>query len=74
LRLCFSFRTLAVDLRGEGIIVAVVHPGWAQTRMGGPNASQSTEQAVRQMRAVISGLTMAHSGRFFSYRGDPVPW
>jgi NAD(P)-dependent dehydrogenase (short-subunit alcohol dehydrogenase family) len=69
-----AFRTLAVDLRGEGIIVAVVHPGWARTRMGGPNASQSAEQAVRQMRTVLSGLTMAHSGRFFSYRGDPVPW
>jgi NAD(P)-dependent dehydrogenase (short-subunit alcohol dehydrogenase family) len=69
-----AFRTLAVDLKGEGIVVAVVHPGWARTRMGGPNASQSAEQAVRQMRAVIGGLTMAHSGGFFSYRGDPVPW
>ena len=69
-----AFRTLAVDLRGEGIIVAVVHPGWARTRMGGPNASQSAEQAVRQMRQVIAGLTLAHSGGFFSYRGDPVPW
>ena len=69
-----AFRTLAVDLRGEGIIVAVVHPGWARTRMGGPNASQSAEQAVRQMREVIAGLTLAHSGGFFSYRGDPVPW
>jgi NAD(P)-dependent dehydrogenase (short-subunit alcohol dehydrogenase family) len=69
-----AFRTLAVDLRGEGIIVAVVHPGWARTRMGGSNASQSAEAAVRQMRAVIGGLTMAQSGGFFSYRGDPVPW
>jgi NAD(P)-dependent dehydrogenase (short-subunit alcohol dehydrogenase family) len=69
-----AFRTLAVELKGDGIIVAVVHPGWARTRMGGPNANQSAEQAVRQMRAVISGLTMTHSGRFFSYRGDPVPW
>jgi NAD(P)-dependent dehydrogenase (short-subunit alcohol dehydrogenase family) len=69
-----AFRTLAVELRGEGVVVAVVHPGWARTRMGGPNASQSAEQAVRQMRAVIGGLTLAHSGGFFSYRGDPVPW
>jgi NAD(P)-dependent dehydrogenase (short-subunit alcohol dehydrogenase family) len=69
-----AFRTLAVDLRGESIILAVIHPGWVRTRMGGPNASQSAAEAVRQMRAVISGLTMAQSGRFFSYRGDPVPW
>jgi hypothetical protein len=26
------------------------------------------------MRAVIGELTLAHSGGFFSYRGDPVPW
>ncbi len=51
-----------------------VHPGWARKGMGGPNASQLAEQAVRQMRAVIGGLTLAHSGGFFSYRGDPVPW
>src|SRR5215217_5333041 len=33
-----AWRNLALDVRGRGIVAAVLHPGWVQTRMGGSSA------------------------------------
>ncbi|HEX2572464.1 MAG TPA: SDR family oxidoreductase [Polyangia bacterium] len=67
-------RSLANDLRGEEMVSAVLHPGWVKTDMGGPGAMISTEESVRGLLRVMDGLTLAHSGRFFSYAGEEVPW
>jgi Dehydrogenases with different specificities (related to short-chain alcohol dehydrogenases) len=67
-------KSLAVDLMPSGIIAVVLHPGWVQTDMGGPNALISAEQSVSGMRQVISRLTLADSGKFFGYDGQVIPW
>ena len=67
-------RTLAAGLRGEGIIVVAVHPGWVRTDMGGPGAPLTPPQSVRGMAAFLDGLTMAHSGRFWTWEGKEHPW
>jgi len=67
-------KSLAIDLKPHGITAVVFHPGWVRTDMGGSNASISTEQSVSGMRQVISGLTMADSGKFFAYDGQVIPW
>lgn len=67
-------KTLAIELKAEGIITAALHPGWVKTEMGGPNALISPTQSVSGMRQVISRLTAADSGRFYEYDGRPVPW
>lgn len=67
-------KSLAIDLAPRGIITAVLHPGWVQTDMGGPNALISTEQSVSGMRQVIARLNMKDSGKFYGYDGQEIPW
>lgn len=67
-------KSLAIDLQSAGITSIVIHPGWVKTDMGGPNALISTEQSVSGMRQVISNLSMADSGKFFSYDDQEIPW
>ena len=68
-----AWRSLAIDNRGK-VIAAVLHPGWVETRMGGPNAPLDPEQSVAGMRRVIEGLGPKQSGGFFSYDGSEIPW
>lgn len=67
-------KSLAIDLAGRGIKAVVLHPGWVQTDMGGPNALITAEQSVSGMRNVLTRLTVADSGRFIAYDGKNVPW
>jgi NAD(P)-dependent dehydrogenase (short-subunit alcohol dehydrogenase family) len=67
-------KSLAVDLRGQGITAVAFNPGWVKTDMGGPNAMITSEQSVAGMRQVISQLTLADSGKFFGNNGDIIPW
>lgn len=67
-------RSLAIDLRGRGVLVALLHPGWVQTDMGGPGALITARQSVEGMRAIIARLTPPDSGRFLAYDGKDIPW
>ncbi len=65
---------MALDWKEEPITVALVHPGWVRTDMGGPNAEISAEESATGIRALIAGMTKADSGRFYKWNGDIHPW
>jgi NAD(P)-dependent dehydrogenase (short-subunit alcohol dehydrogenase family) len=67
-------RSMALDLARRGIIAVPLHPGWAATDMGGPNAPLRPQHSVAGMRQVIAGLTKDKSGRFWQYDGKELPW
>jgi NAD(P)-dependent dehydrogenase (short-subunit alcohol dehydrogenase family) len=67
-------KSLAVDLRGEGIISFVINPGWVQTDMGGEHAPTPVDESVRSMLARIDAATLAQSGEFLDYKGGTYPW
>lgn len=67
-------KNLSIELHGRGITVAAVHPGWVQTDMGGAAATLTPEASVRDLRAVIDGLTLERSGRFWNYDGAELAW
>ncbi len=69
-----AMKSVAVDLQEYGIQVAVLHPGWVKTDMGGPSAEISCETSVSAMRKVISNLSLETSGQFFEYDGSIIPW
>ncbi|MBG09834.1 MAG: short-chain dehydrogenase [Gammaproteobacteria bacterium] len=67
-------RSLSVDLKEEGFSVAVLHPGWVRTDMGGPNGLIDVTTSVSGMMEVIQDLSLDGSGQFFNYDGSIIPW
>jgi NAD(P)-dependent dehydrogenase (short-subunit alcohol dehydrogenase family) len=67
-------RSLAMDLAPEGFIVALLHPGWVRTDMGGAGAAIDARTSAAGLADVITGLTPAQSGGFFNYDGTPLVW
>jgi NAD(P)-dependent dehydrogenase (short-subunit alcohol dehydrogenase family) len=67
-------RNLALDLKPDGIISAVIHPGWVRTDMGGEGAPLEIEDSVRAMIETIESLDMESSGGFFDRNGERLPW
>lgn len=69
-----AMKSLAIDLEPRGIGIAVLHPGWVKTDMGGSGADLTPEVSVSNMRKVIAELAAKKSGSFFNYDGTEIPW
>ena len=69
-----AFRAHAAAWGRNGLIAIVMHPGWVRTDMGGAGAPVSVEESVRGMRQVITRLTPAAHGRFWTWEGREQPW
>ena len=54
----------AVDLIKDNIICISVHPGWAKTDLGGPNAPMSAEEGVSHMVEIMNSCSKKHNGQF----------
>ena len=64
----------AAAMAPRGVAVAVVHPGWVRTDMGGPNGLVSPEESAAGIRRVIAGLRPAEKAPFLAYDGQEIPW
>ncbi|HUF86097.1 MAG TPA: SDR family NAD(P)-dependent oxidoreductase, partial [Thermohalobaculum sp.] len=67
-------RNLAVDLKDRGVAVGAYHPGWVRTDMGGPRATVEVEESAKGLLARFETLTLATTGVFEDYKGDPIPF
>ncbi len=67
-------KTLAHDLKAEGITVVTLYPGWVQTDMGGTNAQLEPDQAIKDIISLVDRLTIEDTGKFLSKNGDVLPW
>jgi NAD(P)-dependent dehydrogenase (short-subunit alcohol dehydrogenase family) len=62
----------AAELRGRGVKVISMDPGWVKTRMGGELAVLQPEESISGMLKVVHGLE--GTGKFYGYDGSEVPW
>ena len=69
-----AWRSLAIDVAPQGVVAAVLHPGWVKTRMGGAGAPLGVQESVAGMRRVIADLDAERAGGFYKYDGASLPW
>ena len=67
-------KSLAMDLQPKGIAVAVLHPGFVQTRMVGFNGDISAADAANGLALRIEALTLENTGGFWHSNGEKLPW
>ena len=69
-----AMQGLAAELQRHNVALAIVHPGWVRTDMGGRSASLSPEESAKGVLDVAERLTIANTGQFVSHDGRQMPW
>lgn len=62
------------ELKEMGSSLLIIHPGWVETDMGGPNAPLSKDESVRGMIQRIDEQDMSMTGRYVEFDGSPIEW
>lgn len=67
-------RSVATDLKDRGIVVGLIHPGYVQTDMGGPNAEITPQDSAAQIKSLAEGWPLEKSGDFYKWNGEEHAW
>jgi NAD(P)-dependent dehydrogenase (short-subunit alcohol dehydrogenase family) len=67
-------RGLWSEVKGRGITVLTLHPGWVRTDMGGPSAPVGVDDSARGLVSVIERERGKHHHAFIDFQGEAVAW
>ncbi|WP_396588903.1 SDR family oxidoreductase [Bermanella sp. R86510] len=67
-------KSLAMDVKDQGIAVCVLHPGFVQTRMVGFNGDLTPDEAANGLLQRIDELNLENTGGFWHSNGTSLPW
>lgn len=67
-------KSLALDLKDEGVAVALFHPGWVKTDMTGGTGHVTAAESAAGLIEQMAVLSMATSGSFVHANGEKLPW
>jgi NAD(P)-dependent dehydrogenase (short-subunit alcohol dehydrogenase family) len=67
-------RSVAYDLKDRGIVVGLIHPGYVQTDMGGPNAEITPQESASSIIALTDGWALEDTGEFYKWNGEKHDW
>jgi len=65
--------TLSAEVKGQGILVNSMSPGWVRTDMGGPDAPRGVEEGAETAVWLALLPSSGPTGKFFRDR-KPIPW
>ena len=75
------FKSLSVDLREDGVVVLVLHPGIVKTGLDlrhkegvEVEGAVEPEEAARGLWDVLGRKGMESTGKFFHRSGEELPW
>jgi NAD(P)-dependent dehydrogenase (short-subunit alcohol dehydrogenase family) len=67
-------KSLAHDLAGRGIAVAILHPGYVRTEMTGNHGTVEPDAAAADLLKRIAELDLGNTGTFWHANGSVLPW
>lgn len=67
-------RSLAMDLRGQGVTVLLLHPGYVRTDMTGGSGDVSADESAAGLIARMDEATQEDTGTFVHANGTRLPW
>ncbi len=67
-------RSLFPKLQPLGVSLLVLHPGWVNTDMGGPNAPVTVPESVAGLADVVAQHLGRGTQEYLNYKGETIPW
>jgi NAD(P)-dependent dehydrogenase (short-subunit alcohol dehydrogenase family) len=67
-------KSLSIDLKPQGIAVAILHPGWVRTDMTGHGGLIDPDESVDGLLKRMDGLDLSNTGTFWHTNGEVLPW
>jgi NAD(P)-dependent dehydrogenase (short-subunit alcohol dehydrogenase family) len=67
-------RGLWNEVKGRGLTMLTMHPGWVRTDMGGPSAPVGVDDSARGLVAVIERERGKHHHVFVDFQGKELTW
>ncbi len=67
-------RGLYSEMRGKGLALLTLHPGWVRTDMGGSGAPVGVAESASGMVDVILKARGIDRHAFLDYRGEEIAW
>ncbi len=67
-------KSLAVDLKPNGIAVGIYHPGWVTTDMTNGTGDITPDQSADRLTGLIEKLDLSNTGTFWHSNGEVLPW
>jgi NAD(P)-dependent dehydrogenase (short-subunit alcohol dehydrogenase family) len=67
-------KSMAVDLKGDGVRVITLHPGWVRTDMTRHTGEIDVHESVQGMCAIIADIDRYEPGSFVAWNREVLPY
>lgn len=67
-------KSLAFDLKEEGVHVSILHPGHVKTDMTNHQGLITKEESVKRLKRILAAKAEKETGLFHSHDGSLLPW
>ncbi len=69
-----AIRTISNEYINRNIVSVCLNPGWVKTKIGGINATLTTDIAAQQIFYFSQNLNLTHNGKYLNTDMTELPW